>query len=211
MSSLLGSGIVLGLAAGLAPGPLLTLVVSETLRHGSGAGIRVALAPLITDAPIVLASLYLLSQVSDMHVLLGLIALCGAAYVAGQAWQNLRIQAVHLDLAGSGARSLLKGVFANLLNPHPYLFWISVGAPLILESLPEPPARADFTTALLFLTGFYACLVGSKVLLAVLAGRARGLLAGKAYLYIMRLLGVLLLLLAISLLRDGVHLLGGQA
>ena len=50
------AGLVLGLSGGLVPGPLLTLVASETLRHGAAAGIRVALAPLLTDAPIILAT-----------------------------------------------------------------------------------------------------------------------------------------------------------
>ena len=33
-SSLLVSGAVFGLSGGLTPGPLLTLVISETLKHG---------------------------------------------------------------------------------------------------------------------------------------------------------------------------------
>jgi len=45
-------GLGLGLAAGASPGPLLTLVVSSTLARGFGAGLRVALAPVLTDAPI---------------------------------------------------------------------------------------------------------------------------------------------------------------
>lgn len=43
-------GTVLGLSAGFAPGPLLALVISETLRHGIPAGVRVALAPIIVSA-----------------------------------------------------------------------------------------------------------------------------------------------------------------
>lgn len=60
MIGFLLSGILLGLSGGLAPGPLLTLVASETLRHGARAGVRVALAPLLTDLPIVLATVSLL-------------------------------------------------------------------------------------------------------------------------------------------------------
>jgi len=208
MTSLLGSGIVLGLAAGLAPGPLLTLVVSETLRHGSGAGIRVALAPLITDLPIILASLYLLSRLSDFHGLLGLISLCGAAYVSLLAWQNLRIQALQLAPTSAVSRSLLKGILANLLNPHPYLFWFSVGAPIILEAVPGHASIGDARGPLLFLGAFYLCLVGSKILLALIMGRARNRLVGRSYVYSMRLLGGLLGLLAMSLFIDGLRLMG---
>jgi hypothetical protein len=44
-------GIILGLSAGFAPGPLLTLVISETLQHNINSGVKVALAPIITDLP----------------------------------------------------------------------------------------------------------------------------------------------------------------
>jgi len=40
----LSAGFLLGLSGGLAPGPLLTLVASETLRHGVRVGIGAALA-----------------------------------------------------------------------------------------------------------------------------------------------------------------------
>ena len=46
MSYFVTVGILLGLSAGVAPGPLLTLVVSETLSGGVGAGGRGALSAL---------------------------------------------------------------------------------------------------------------------------------------------------------------------
>ncbi|MCX9013779.1 MAG: hypothetical protein OIN89_03135 [Candidatus Methanoperedens sp.] len=46
------SGMIFGLTSGISPGPLLTLVISETLKNGSSGGMKVAVAPLITDIPI---------------------------------------------------------------------------------------------------------------------------------------------------------------
>ena len=60
MAALL-SGATLGFASGISPGPLTTLVVTRTLERGLGGGLRVAIAPLITDAPIVLVSVLLFS------------------------------------------------------------------------------------------------------------------------------------------------------
>ena len=57
MFEYLSAGTLLGLASGFAPGPLLVLVVAETLRHDVRAGIKVAIAPLITDVPIIVVSL----------------------------------------------------------------------------------------------------------------------------------------------------------
>jgi hypothetical protein len=45
-------------------------------------------------------------------------------------------------------------------------------------------------------------------MLAVGVGRSRALLRGRPYLYSMRLLGLLLLLFALLLLKDGLKLLG---
>ncbi|MDH3383440.1 MAG: LysE family translocator, partial [Deltaproteobacteria bacterium] len=60
----LGAGIVLGLSAGFSPGPLLAMVLSQTIRHGAREGIKIAAAPLLTDLPIILVSTFLLAKLS---------------------------------------------------------------------------------------------------------------------------------------------------
>jgi threonine/homoserine/homoserine lactone efflux protein len=42
-------GIVLGFAAGISPGPLMAMTISESLQHGSREGVKVAISPLVTD------------------------------------------------------------------------------------------------------------------------------------------------------------------
>ena len=71
-------GLLLGLSAGISPGPLLTLVIAETLRYGLGAGILVAITPIITDLPIILLTLLILSRLDNYEWLLGLISFVGA-------------------------------------------------------------------------------------------------------------------------------------
>ncbi len=83
-------GTVLGLSAGLAPGPLLTLVISETLQHDIKSGIRIAMAPLITDLPIILLSLFVLSKLSDFNHLLGIISLAGGCFILNMSFKNFR-------------------------------------------------------------------------------------------------------------------------
>ena len=62
--------------------------------------------------------------------------------------------------------------------------------------------------AVSFIAFFYLLLVGSKVLLALLVGKSRSFLQGNTYIFSMRLLGVILIILAGILLQDGLHLLG---
>jgi len=197
----LSAGLLLGLSSGLAPGPLLTLVAGETLRHGLRAGIGVALAPLLTDAPIVLATFMLLRPLSDRALPLALLHLAGGLYLAWLALESLRFRGVE-PLTTIAAGSLWRGVIANILNPSPYLFWLAVGAPTLLAAW-----RQGWPAAAAFIGAFYALLVGTKVLLALLLARVRGTLRSRSYIGLMRALGLLLLVYALLLLGEGGRLL----
>lgn len=197
----LSAGLLLGLSSGLAPGPLLALTVSETLRHGVAAGLRVALAPLLTDAPIILATVLILQPLLDQQTPLALLHLAGGLYLGWLAVEGLRFQGADLTPAPSSS-SLWRGVIANLLNPSPYLFWLTVGAPTVLSAW-----RESGWAAIAFIGGFYVLLVGSKALLALGLGRGRWALRSRGYRIVMRGLGRLLLIYALLFLYQGGRLL----
>jgi threonine/homoserine/homoserine lactone efflux protein len=202
MLSFLALGTLLGLSAGLAPGPLLALVLSETLTHGVRSGLRVCLAPLLTDLPIVAVSLLLLSRLAGAPAVLGALSLLGAALVFWFGVQNLRTLPVRALPQGERPRSLRKGVLVNMLSPHPYLFWLGVGGPAAVRA-----ARSDLLWAAGFVASFYLLLVGSKMVVAVAAGHSRGLLSTRGYVLTMRALGLALCLFSLLLARDGLRLL----
>ena len=74
-------GTILGLSAGFAPGPLLALVISETLQHDVKSGVKVALAPTLTDLPIIIITLFILAKLSNFHNILGIISLIGGLVI----------------------------------------------------------------------------------------------------------------------------------
>jgi len=196
-------GIILGLSAGLAPGPLLTLVISETLRHGIRAGVRVAVSPIFTDLPIIILTLAVLSQLSNFHNILGIITLIGGGVILFMGCVSMNPESPESEFSETEPKSLVKGILANALNPQPYLFWFSVGGPIMSRAMNQNVA-APFA----FIGSFYVLLVGSKILLAVLIGRSKPFLSGTLYIYTMRLLGLTLCILALLLFRDGLKLLG---
>jgi threonine/homoserine/homoserine lactone efflux protein len=203
MINFLTMGSILGLSAGFAPGPLLTLVISETLQHDIKAGVKVALAPMITDLPIIMLTLFILVKLSGFHKVLGIISCMGGFFVLYLGWQSIVTKGVELNLQGTRPRSLAKGIIVNTLNPHPYLFWFGVGGPTVTKAM-----NLGMLAPLAFIGSFYVLLVGSKILIALLVGKSRSFLTGKGYIYTMRLLGVALCALAIILFRDGFKLLG---
>jgi threonine/homoserine/homoserine lactone efflux protein len=170
-------GISLGFGAGISPGPLLTLVITTTLERGFGAGLRVALAPLVTDVPIVALVLLTLSALPDLALVLlsgvgGLFVIYLGVETMGQS-STAQLGAVP-DLGGG--EDLLRGALVNVLSPHPWLFWIGVGGPLFLTSWTAHPLNG-----VAFLVGFYTLLVGCKVVLAWAVGRGRGRLTTPWY------------------------------
>lgn len=198
MMNYLITGSILGLSAGFSPGPLLALVISETLRHDIKAGVTVALAPILTDIPIIFLSLFILAKLSAFHTVLGVISLLGGFLLLYMGYESIRIKGADLSLQQDAPNSLKRGILVNVLSPYPYLFWISIGAPTTLKAM-----DLSAVAALSFILGFYGFLVGSKILLAIIVGKSRSFLTDTLYISIMRTLGVALLVFAVFLFRDG--------
>ena len=203
MINFLVIGIILGLPAGLTPGPLLALVISETLRHDTKSGIEVALAPLLTDLPIILLTFYILTKLSNFNTVLGVISLTGGFVVLFMGWEGLRSKGIEVNTQIDPPASLTKGMLANVLNPHPFLFWLSVGAPIMNRAI-----EVSVIALAAFIFGFYVMLVGSKVLLAILVGKSKSFLNGRLYVYTLRFFGMVLCLFSLFLFREGLKLLG---
>lgn len=195
------AGIGLGLYAGLSPGPLLILVISQTLQHGYREGVKVALAPVVTDIPIILLSVTFLSIISDFNYVIGFISILGGIYLGYLAYESFVTKGLKMKIGVDEPKSLKKGVTVNLLNPGPYIFWITVGGPILINTYNE-----SILSPFLFIIGFYIILIGSKITLAYITGKSRDFLTGKIYLYTMRILGVVLSVFALYLLYEGLHL-----
>jgi threonine/homoserine/homoserine lactone efflux protein len=198
------TGLLLGLSAALTPGPLFLLVVSQSLRRGTLAGMQVAVAPLLTDLPIFGASLWLAQRLSQQPFWLALISLAGGLFLCYLAWETFRS---HPPSARPSAKTLapwLQGAITNGLNPHPYFFWFTVGGPLALRGFAASPAAGAG-----FIGGMYLTLVGGKLLLAWMAGHGRQFLLDRpAFQWLVRALGAALLVYALWFLHHGCKLAG---
>lgn len=197
------SGIFLGLAAGVSPGPLLALVITETLMHSRKEGILVAIAPVVTDVPIIAVTMYILSKLSNSDTILAILSLAGAVFIGYIAYESIMTRDVNLGIHQVKPQSIRKGVITNFLSPHPYLFWMTIGAPTVLKAF-----QVNIASAVSFIAGFYVLLVGSKVLIALLVDRSKNFLKSRTYIYIIRATGIILLCFAVLFLKDGLRMLG---
>jgi len=203
MVTVVTAGIVFGLSAGMAPGPLLVLVISQTLRHGFAEGVKTALAPLITDVPIVIASVLAVFTMRDIDFVLALLSLSGGLYLFYLAHETFAVTPPSADDARDVPHSVRKGAITNALNPHPYLFWVTVGAPTIVTAAERGPVAPA-----LFIALFYCFLVGSKVVMAAVVERSRFILAGRGYTFVMKIAACLLFVFGVLLVKEAAVLSG---
>ncbi|MFQ6405129.1 LysE family translocator [Methylophilus sp. 'Pure River'] len=182
MSEFFFSALSFGLAAGLKPGPLGVIVIQQTLAKGLLSGFRASLAPLITDGPIIIAALCLLSNFKSIHLFVALLSLVGGVYLIWLARKILAIKEILLAGKLSTESSILQAVKVNLLNPSPYLFWFTVGGAYIL--------RGSALESTVFVSTAILTLIASKFAMALLAAFFRPVLESRGYLLVMKALGL---------------------
>ena len=196
------SGIIFGLSSGLIPGPLFTLVISETLKHGIREGIKISIAPLLSDLPIVLVTILILTRLSDIRPVLGIISILGTIFLFYLAVESLSFKGSDID-AETKPQSVKKGLITNLLNPNPYIFWFSIGAPTVVKAM-----DIGLLSASLFILSFYFSLVGSEIMVAFVTGRSRYFLKSRNFIYTIRALGLVLLIFAALFFKNALGYFG---
>lgn len=193
-------GAALGFTAAISPGPFQTYLITETLSGGWRRGMPVTFAPLITDLPIILLSLFLLNQLPENF--LRIISLAGGVfvlYLAWRIWGSWRQGTDNTEPDTSSSKgSLRRGAIANLLTPGPYLFWALVSGPILLSAL-----RQSIAAGAAFLIGFYGIMILSLMGIVLIFHQARRL--GPRVVHILLLVSlVVLIIFGMILLKQGI-------
>ena len=171
------AGIALGLFEGVRPGPLLTMVIRETLTGGWSAGARAASAPIFTDGPLIVISVLLSGWVADQPSLMFTISMLGACFLLWFGIDCFRIEPPDSDIEQQEVTgSFSRGVITNLLNPNVYVFWFLIGGPLMASAADEEPV-APVAYALSFLV----TIIIVKMVIALIFDRTRGSMSPRVY------------------------------
>jgi threonine/homoserine/homoserine lactone efflux protein len=194
---LLGAGI--GFVAGVSPGPVLTLVVTQTLRGGWLRGAAVATGPLLADGPIVVLAAGLLSQLPGGFVpAISLVGGLFLLYLAVTTGLNGRRAAVPRGEVDSARGGFVTGLLGRALSPNPYLFWFLVGGPALIQA-----RQVGWFAVAAFLVGYYTTIVGSNVGLALVVHRSIGLLSDRIYGALLMISSLILAVYALVLIGRG--------
>lgn len=170
MLSYLITGLTYGFAAAVTPGPLCMYLISQAIAAGWRRTIPAAFSPLVSDVPVAILVLTVLSQVpSGVVQYLRLIGGIFILYLAFEAWQSWRnFEAKSSVPPQSNSNSLWKAAVVNWLNPNPYLGWSVVLGPIVLSGWRQSPERG-----VVLLLAFYVTLIGTMIAMIILFAAAR--------------------------------------
>ncbi len=161
-------GASFALAAGLQPGPLQAFFLSRVTKDGWQRTLPAAFAPLLSDGPIALVALTLLSYLPDGFR--DLLQLAGGMLLLFFAWSSLRdwknYQEIEVEEPQSGPKTILQATLVNLLNPNSYLGWSLVLGPAVLAAWNEGPRFA-----VLLILSFYITMISVSMVLIILMGK----------------------------------------
>jgi threonine/homoserine/homoserine lactone efflux protein len=165
-------GVGYGFSAAVQPGPFQAFVLSQTMRRGWRRALPIALAPLVSDGPIILLMLLVMRHMPDwlQHALYvaGGMLLLYLAWGTFQSWRRFSPTILHEPAPGTG--SVFEAALINALSPGPYLYWSLVTGPILAAGWRQAPAYG-----IGFLAGFYVTMIGGLAGQIVLFDTARRL------------------------------------
>ena len=157
-------GVGFGMVAASQPGPFLTYLISQSLINGWRRTLPAALAPLLSDGPIIVLCVLALSQVpAGMEKALYAVSGAFILYLAFGSYTSWRHSFATVMVESTARQGVWKAALMNVLNPGPYIFWTLVSGPILVSGWRESPVRGVG-----FLAGFYVTMVA--VLAAIILG-----------------------------------------
>jgi threonine/homoserine/homoserine lactone efflux protein len=172
MLAYLISGVTYGFAAAVSPGPLSMFLISQAITKGWRKTLPAAFSPLITDGPVAVLVVTILSRIPPNLVLylrvLGGVLILYLAFEAWKSWRNFHSEnAVAVD---TGRNSLFKAALINWLNPNLYIGWSVIMGPMVLSGWRKSPAGG-----VAVVLGFYVTIVLSMAGMIFLFAAAKNL------------------------------------
>jgi len=187
--SLALAGAVLGVVEGIKPGPLLTMVIRETLSGGLRAGIWTAAAPVFTDGPLIVLSLVAAAWIATQTSVLLTITVAGAVFLA---YMGIDCFSLELpDVASHDAppkASFLRGITTNLLNPGVYVFWFLIGGPLMASAVDQ-----ELLAPVAYALSFLGTIILTKVCIAYIISKSSQGITPQTYRKLLSVCGVVML------------------
>ena len=212
--ALFSSAFVVGLSGAMAPGPVLTATIAESLRRGFVAGPLIVLGHAILELVLLALVVGGLGAFLQRPVVAAALGLVGGSVLVWMGVQTVRTAraAVEQGMAAQGAAApaagglhpVAAGVLLSLSNPYWILWWATIGLTFAGQAMAH---------GLPGLAAFYAGHISSDLawysaVSAAVAG-GRRIVPASAWRVMIVVCGVALCAIGIRFLADGVGRLAG--
>lgn len=166
------SAAAIGFSAGVTPGPLQAVFLSYAIKGGWKKALPAAFAPLVTDGPVVLLVLVILTNLPE--VFLRILQIGGALFIFYLAWESLQAYRHFQDIKEAQETgtwgTLLKAATMNILGPGPWLFWSLINGPNLLLTWAVSP-----WWGVAYLVSFYGVFIISNIALILIFSSMRSM------------------------------------
>ena len=197
-------GMLLGVGAALAVGPIFVVIIQQAATSGFGAAFRVILGSATADLVLLLPALafaYIIQALDRGSLWVGAV---GALFLLYLAWHAAR-DAVALwhsnrQLEVSHRWAFWKGVTGNLANPLTWTFWLATGTPAMLAAQEAGGAAG----VALFTATWFLVASGLEAVIALAVARSHRMVGTRGQAWFTAVSAVAFLCLAATLVARAV-------
>lgn len=195
----------MGLAVAAVPGPIIVLMIAETLRKGYLAGLSVVLGPITVDALVMIPLALILQPALVLKPVQMGIGLAGGAFLVFLGFNTIRqAHGEPMKLPDAQANPNNQGIFLNsyrkslvahLLNPFGYVFWATAGSSFIKQAI----SSVGLAGAVLFPLSFWLGALVIEAIALFFSAKGKEVLSSAAYQTVLYVCGVILVAFGILL------------
>lgn len=189
------AAIVLGFAAAVSPGPLLALLISETIKYGKKEGVAVSVSPLFTDFPIFIFSYFAVyRQIYSIYQLFEILYIIGGIVLIYFGYKNIKYHYKtfnHVKTEKGIVSAFVKGFIINLFNPYTYIFWFGVAINFFSE---------DFFHTFIFFISFFIAFLITEFTIIIFVDKSKKFVDKNIYTAIIKFVGLVFFILGLNLL-----------
>ena len=191
LALIFSTSFIIGFSGAMMPGPLVTMVISESARRGFRAAPLLVAGHSLAELAMVIALAAGLSALLSQNVVAGAVGLLGGGalvWMGAGILQAVRKGQVAMEATGNGRAAqgyVWSGIVASVSNPYWLLWWATVGTTYIFRSMGSGAAGPiSFYTGHILSDLVWCCFV------AFLIVSGRKMLSQRAYQGILAVCGL---------------------
>ncbi|HNV93705.1 MAG: LysE type translocator [Euryarchaeota archaeon ADurb.Bin023] len=211
---LLSIGFGVGLSGAIAPGPLFTATIKDTLKYGPLTGPMMCIGHLFVEISIILGLALGVSYVINIPIVRALIGVVGGIGLLYLGYQMIKerkkfesISEESIKNIGANTRELKNdllppiktGFVFTILNPAMFIWWFTIGNSLIMRGL-----AIGFMGVFMLFIGHWFADVSWYTFLSVSLSKGKKFISKKVYEVILLACGIFLLYLGITFLYESI-------